>query len=190
MIKLLYFAGNAILASPFEMTNNDLGPEKHHSLTNGKRPSTSSAEMVENLVDSCNNNSVDQIDKVIIHKKRKRRTSENSNGGETHRRPHTDPPPMMATESAKISVISTKRAASTESAEIQAQKRRKKSKKNQYITVDFCLNIEIFGAFHHQGFEFSLFSMEERFYNDISLQKSVSLVPSLQKSQTHTAIFT
>ena len=52
------------------MTNNDLGPEKHHSLTDGKRPSTSSAEMVENLVDSCNNNSVDQIDKVIIHKKR------------------------------------------------------------------------------------------------------------------------
>ena len=73
------------------MTNNEMGPEKQQSLTNGKRPSTSSSsgEMVENLVDSCNNNSVDQMDKVIIHKKRKRRTSENSNGSETHRRPHT-----------------------------------------------------------------------------------------------------
>ena len=111
------------------MTNSDMGPDRQQSLPNGKHPSPEkgSGEIVEGGVDSCNN-SVEQIDKVIIHKKRKRRPSENFNG--EARRPQTDPPPNSAESAAKISVISTKRAASTESAEIQALKRRKKSKKH------------------------------------------------------------
>ena len=110
------------------MTNSDMGPDRQQSLPNGKHPSPEkgSGEISEGGVDSCNN-SVEQIDKVIIHKKRKRRPSENFNG--EARRPQTDPPPNSAESAAKISVISTKRAASTESAELQALKRRKKSKK-------------------------------------------------------------
>ena len=126
-----FITANAIIGTP--MTNSDMGPDnRQQSLPNGKHPSPEkgSGEIVEGGVDSCNN-SVEQIDKVIIHKKRKRRPSENFNG--EARRPQTDPPPNSAESAAKISVISTKRAASTESAEIQAQKRRKKSKKFYYM---------------------------------------------------------
>ena len=63
------------------MTNSDMGPDRQQSLPNGKHPSPekSSGEMSEGGVDSCNN-SVEHIDKVIIHKKRKRRPSETFNG--------------------------------------------------------------------------------------------------------------
>ena len=47
LLDVIFFTGNAILASPFEMTNNDFEPEKQQTLTNGKRPSTSSGEMGE-----------------------------------------------------------------------------------------------------------------------------------------------
>ena len=73
----------------------------------------------------------DAIDRVIIHKKRKRRISENSTSlVADQKRPQSDPP-IMTESPAKISVISTKRAASTESAESAmaknlAQKRRKR----------------------------------------------------------------
>ena len=111
------------ITSPFEMTGRDFGQASDkQALSNG---SLRSEEIVESL-DSCNN-SLEQIDKVIIHKKRKRRSSENSNGC-NERRPQTDPTPIMTDSLAKISVITAKRAASTESAEVQAQKRRKKSK--------------------------------------------------------------
>merc|ERR1711971_840024 len=68
---------NAIIGTPFEMTNSDMGPDRQQSLPNGKHPSPekSSGEISEGGVDSCNN-SVEHIDKVIIHKKRKRRPSE------------------------------------------------------------------------------------------------------------------
>lgn len=68
-------------------------------------------------------------DRVFIHKKRKRRLSSESSNA----RPQSDPPPAMSESSATISVITTKRAASVESAEIsanrpgaQVQKRRKR----------------------------------------------------------------
>ena len=115
------------ITSPFELANRDFGQASSdkQALSNGTKGL--SEEIVESSsLDSCNN-SLEQIDKVIIHKKRKRRSSENSNGC-NERRPQTDPTPIMTDSLAKISVITAKRAASTESAEVQAQKRRKKSK--------------------------------------------------------------
>ena len=116
------------ITSPFELANRDFGQASSdkQALSNGTKGL--SEEIVESSsLDSCNN-SLEQIDKVIIHKKRKRRSSENSNPDCNDRRPQTDPTPIMTDSLAKISVITAKRAASTESAEIQAQKRRKKSK--------------------------------------------------------------
>ena len=81
--------------------------------------------------DSCQeSSSPEAIDKVVIHKKRKRRISETETAVGDLKRPQSDPP-IMTELPAKISVISTKRAASTESAESLvaknlAQKRRKR----------------------------------------------------------------